>query len=60
MSGLGWPQWALIVLICIEFGVVWEAHGKPRAPYNLGMYVLSMVLFLGLLVAGGFFTGGVR
>lgn len=53
---MGWPQWALIVLLVLADLTSMVKHGKEReGKYDFPTSVLGTVLTVWLLWMGGFF-----
>ena len=55
-----WPQIVYLAIVFAGFGLNVAKHGEPEdGKYNVFSYSAGAALMIGLLYAGGFFTGGV-
>ena len=53
---MGIPQICLIVLIALGLGISLAKHGEPRDDtYNFFTTLISSLIYVGLLILGGFF-----
>lgn len=50
------PQVVAILLLGIELGITATLNGKPRPPFSVVSSVVSILLWVGLLYWGGFFS----
>lgn len=49
------PQIIFIILVAVSGGIVLANHGMPRENYNIGTWLITMIVEVGLLYWGGFF-----
>lgn len=56
MISIGWPEAILLTLYALGFAITCEEAGKPRGPYKPSTTLASIVISLGLLYWGGFFS----
>ena len=50
-----WPQIVYLLLTILGLGIAIGKHGQPREPWSFPQTLVSTVVCLGLLYAGGFF-----
>lgn len=53
---MGVPQWIFLILVILGWLAVASKHGEPRRNYNIGEQSLNLIITLGLLWWGGFFS----
>lgn len=52
-----WPQITVIVWVAMALGFALANNGKPRGVTSFWSSTVSMVIWIWLLTAGGFFRG---
>lgn len=54
---MGIPQIIYVVLLAMSLGINWVNHDKQKTGfYNFGETLISVIIILGLLYWGGFFS----
>ena len=53
---MGAPQWIFLILVVLSWLATAFKHGEPKYNYNIGWESLNVIVTLGLLYWGGFFS----